>query len=330
MNLTKYSEAGGCGCKIPPNQLTELLKPLNLNSSDDAAVIKESGNLLLLNSLDFQTPIVNDPFTYGQISAANSISDIYAMGGRPLSALSILGFPKEFYDAHSIREIISGAINICKEAGISIEGGHSIYNPQPIFGLSVTGEVLKNHIKIKSSAKAGDLIFLTKPLGTGIISTAHKKDQITPEVLQKGINTMSKLNSIGEIIGQCSYVNSMTDVTGFGLIGHLLEVCTSSKLSAILVQSKIPIIGGVEQLINQCDIITEGGKRNLLSFKNKIKGQLENLTILCDPQTNGGLLITVPPKFEQHFIMLLQENNSDYFKIGHLESSSETHSINIK
>lgn len=337
IRLTQLSDAGGCGCKIPPDMLSDLLqdvlfKPESNNiiagndNNEDAAVVKLSDSEAIIFSNDFFTPIVDDPYDFGKIASCNALSDIYAMGGIPKFALSILGFPKNTISSKIVNQVLKGAKDICNSVGISLVGGHSINNPQPIFGLSVVGFINPQHVKLNSTGKSNDLLYLTKPIGTGIYSTALKKGMLKDDDLEDALNIMSTLNSIGTKIAGLSYVNSLTDVSGYGLIGHLYELCNSSGLQAALDFSIIPVLKNVDYYF-QKGIITSGGKRNLkfykpfISYNNPFKG-----AVLCDPQTNGGLLVTVNPNFQNEFEYFLKNNHlNDFAKpIGRLNSHSKS------
>src|SRR6186713_3162615 len=253
IRLTQYSHGAGCGCKIAPKVLDEILKtnistPDNKNllvgnsSKDDAAVYDLENGMALISTTDFFMPIVDDAFDFGRIAAANSISDVYAMGGKPLLAIAVLGWPVEKLPVELAQRIIEGGRSVCAEAGIPLAGGHSIDSPEPIFGLAVTGIVNKEDLKKNNTAEEGDLIFLTKPLGVGILSTAQKRGLLKEEHLQMMIEQMTTINKIGEALGKLKSVKALTDVTGFGLLGHLTEMCEGSNLNAEIDFSKVPKI----------------------------------------------------------------------------------------
>ena len=308
IKLTQYSHGAGCGCKISPKVLDEILKSnlvlpdndkllVGNNSKDDAAVYDIGNGMALISTADFFMPIVDDAFDFGKIAAANSISDVYAMGGKPLMAIAILGWPVEKLPVESAQKIIEGGRAICKEAGIPLAGGHSIDSPEPIFGLAVTGIVPIKNLKRNNTAQEGDLLFLTKPLGVGILSTAQKRGLLKKEHLQGMIDQMTTLNKIGEELGKIKGVSAMTDVTGFGLLGHLIEMAEGSGLSAEIYYDKIPIAAGVKEYISQ-RIFPDATTRNWSSYGDKVKFEkgvnvMEAFILLPDPQTNGGLLISV-------------------------------------
>lgn len=314
IQLTQYSHGAGCGCKIAPKVLDEILKsnlllPDNKNllvgnsSKDDAAVYDIGNGMALISTTDFFMPIVNDAFDFGRIAAANSISDVYAMGGKPLMAIAILGWPVSKLPIEAAQKIIDGGKFICKEAGIPLAGGHSIDSPEPIFGLAVTGIVPIENLKRNNTAREGDTLFITKPLGVGILATAQKRGQLKVEHLQPMIDQMTSLNKQGEALGKIKGVTAITDVTGFGLLGHLIEMAEGSGLSAELFYNDIPVADGVGDYIAQ-RIFPDATTRNWSSYSEKVKFEkatpekpgvnvMEAFTLLPDPQTNGGLLISV-------------------------------------
>ncbi|HSU28612.1 MAG TPA: selenide, water dikinase SelD [Chitinophagaceae bacterium] len=308
VKLTQFSHGAGCGCKIAPKILDEILKSnLSLpdndkllvgnSSKDDAAVYDLGNGMALISTTDFFTPIVDDPLDFGRIAAANAISDVYAMGGKPLLAVAILGWPIEKLDASVAQKVIEGGRMICKEAGIPLAGGHSIDSPEPIFGLAVTGIVPIENLKKNNNAEEGDHLFITKPLGVGILSTAQKRGLLKEEHVSQMIGQMTSLNKIGEELGKIKGVTAMTDITGFGMLGHLIEMTEGSGLSAELFYDQIPVTTGVREYISQ-RIFPDATTRNWNGYSEKIKFEkgvnvMEAFTLLPDPQTNGGLLISV-------------------------------------
>ena len=307
IKLTQFSHGAGCGCKIAPKVLDEILhnnlgieenKLLVGNSSRDDAAVYDLGNgTALISTTDFFMPIVDDPFEFGRIAAANAISDVYAMGGRPILALAVLGWPVEKIPASIARKVIEGGRSMCGEAGITLAGGHSIDSPEPIFGLAVNGIVQIENLKKNNTAKEGDHIFLTKPIGVGIFSTAMKRNLLKEGDEELLINHLTKLNSIGEHLGKIKEVNALTDVTGFGLLGHLIEMAEGSGLSAEINYNAIPKLNGVEAYLKD-RIVPDATYRNWNSYSSKVgfgKGVnvMEAFNLLPDPQTNGGLLISV-------------------------------------
>jgi len=340
IRLTQYSHGAGCGCKIAPKVLDEILKtnisaPDNKNllvgnsSKDDAAVYDLENGMALISTTDFFMPIVDDAFDFGRIAAANSISDVYAMGGKPLLAIAVLGWPVEKLPVELAQKIIDGGRTICNEAGIPLAGGHSIDSPEPIFGLAVTGIVNKDNLKKNNTAEEGDLIFLTKPLGVGILSTAQKRGLLKEGHLQIMIDQMTTLNKTGELLGKIKGVTAMTDVTGFGLFGHLIEMAEGSGLSAEIYYDKIPVADGVKEYISQ-RIFPDATTRNWSSYSDKIKFEkgvnvMEAFTLLPDPQTNGGLLISVKENAKDEVIGLFKKSGLEKFiePIGKFVSRGE-------
>ncbi len=312
IKLTEYSHGQGCGCKISPkvldtileSSLTEINDPNLLvgnHSRDDAAVYDLGNGEAVISTTDFFMPIVDDPFTFGRIAATNAISDIYAMGGNPLMAIAIFGWPLDKLPAEVGQQVVEGGRSVCQEAGMMLAGGHSIDSPEPIFGLAVTGRVSIKHLKENSKAKVGDKIYLTKPLGIGILTTAQKQKKITLEDEKRAIDTMCQLNDIGTKIATIDGVNAITDVTGFGLGGHLSEVCIGSNVAATINYNKVPILPNIKDyLANGCS--PGGAQRNFDSYGqnlSKINGEVQS--IICDPQTSGGLLIMVADSAQDEF-----------------------------
>ena len=327
IKLTQYSHGAGCGCKIAPSVLDKILhntKPLqefkNLlvgnDTKDDAAVMDIGNGQAIISTTDFFMPIVDDAFDFGRIASANAISDVYAMGGKPLMAVAILGWPVEKIPAELAAKVLEGSREICKQAGIPLAGGHSIDSPEPIFGLAVTGIMPISQLKKNSTAQEGDLLFLTKPIGTGIMGTALKRGLLKEEDYPNWVDTMCRLNTLGEKLGKMEGVNALTDVTGFGLVGHLIEMAEGSGLSAEISNSLVPLLNGIEKYTAQF-CFPDNTTRNLNSYKDKIAEMdgLEFIT-LCDPQTSGGLLVSVAPNAVSKYIDLIKsEGYSDiYFK----------------
>jgi len=318
LRLTELSHGSGCGCKIAPAVLEELLKSdrsktqfknllVGYESKDDAAVFELRDGQCLISTVDFFTPIVDDPFHFGRIAAANALSDVYAMGGSPILATAILGLPVDKIPVDVARQIIDGGRSICDEANIPLAGGHSIDTLEPFFGLSVNGLVDKKNLKKNNTAKAGDLLFITKPIGTGIISSAMKRGKASGKDVQASIEIMSALNRVGEKLGAMEGVHAMTDVTGFGLIGHLNEMAEGSKCSARLNYKRIPLIEGIETYTQQF-IFPDNTYRNWNAYEKKVKGVAGPEFIpLCDPQTSGGLLVTLDPSAEKDFIAMMRD-----------------------
>jgi selenide, water dikinase len=306
--LLQYSHGAGCGCKIAPAVLDEILNGklaipdseqllVGNSSKDDAAVYDMGGDNALISTTDFFLPVVNDAYDFGRIAAANAISDVYAMGGKPIMALAILGWPVEKLPAAEAQRVLDGGRAVCLEAGIPLAGGHSIDSSEPIFGLSVNGLVPKEHLKRNDTAKEGDMIFLTKPLGVGILSTAQKRGILKAEHLEVLIGQLTQLNKAGEALGRIKGVSAMTDVTGFGLLGHLVEMAEGSALSAELYYSKIKITEGAREYLAQ-KAVPDATYRNWNAYSKNTGFEagvnvMEAFSLLPDPQTNGGLLIAV-------------------------------------
>ncbi|HEY0654959.1 MAG TPA: selenide, water dikinase SelD, partial [Chryseosolibacter sp.] len=292
-------------------------------SKDDAAVFDLGDGKCIVSTTDFFMPIVDDPFTFGAIASVNAISDVYAMGGEPLMAIAILGWPINKIPAEVAQGVLEGSRSVCQKAMIPLAGGHSIDCPEPVFGLAVTGKVSKENLKRNDTAKAGSKLYLTKPLGIGIITTAQKKGIVKDEHLKKATETMLTLNSFGAVLGRLPYVNALTDVTGFGLLGHLCEVCEGSGLSAEIKFDSVPRFEFLGQYIQQKS--TPGGTtRNLDSYGSKISPLTdEQKVILADPQTSGGLLISVDENKATEFERVAQENGLKLSAFGRLTPKSK-------
>jgi selenide,water dikinase len=270
-------------------------------SKDDAAVFDLGDGTCVVSTTDFFMPIVDDAFTFGAIASVNAISDVYAMGGEPVMAIAILGWPINKIPPDVARAVLDGSRDVCQKAGIPLAGGHSIDCPEPVFGLAVTGKINKQQLKRNDTATEGSLLYLTKPLGIGIITTAQKKGIVQDEHLKAAIDVMLTLNKPGQLFGKLSYVNAMTDVTGFGLLGHLCEVCEGSGLSAEIEFSKIPRFEFLEGYIEQKSM-PGGTGRNWDSYGQKISPVSDRQkAILADPQTSGGLLVAVDEKQRVQF-----------------------------
>ncbi len=333
IKLSQYSHGAGCGCKISPKVLEEILQHNDISapvkellvgneSRDDAAAYDLGNGMAMISTTDFFMPIVDDAFDFGRIAAANAISDVYAMGGKPLMAIAILGWPVDKLPASLAQQVIEGGRAICREANIPLAGGHSIDSQEPMFGLAVSGIVPIKNLKKNNTAKEGDLLFLTKPLGVGILSTAQKRGLLKEEHLPIMISQMTELNRVGEELGKIRGVTAMTDVTGFGFLGHLIEMTQGSGLSAEIYYEKIPVAEGVREYISQ-RIFPDATTRNWSSYGEKVKFEkgvnvMEAFTLLPDPQTNGGLLISVEPGAVQQVKVLLKAE-----PIGKFMSSRE-------
>jgi len=324
IKLTQYSHGAGCGCKIAPKVLEEILKSnivsprydkliVGNSSNDDAAVYDLGNGKGMVSTTDFFMPVVDDAFDFGRIAAANAISDVYAMGGTPLMAIAILGWPVNKLPLELASRVLEGGRSICEEAGIPLAGGHSIDSTEPIFGLAVSGMVELKNLKKNNSAREGDLLYLTKKLGVGILNTAEKKGVLKQEHIGVAVKQMVKLNKLGAKIATLQGVHAMTDVTGFGLLGHLIEMAEGSGLTARLNYSKVPLIGGLDFYTGQM-CVPDNTFRNWSSYEIKTGGITgDSLFTLCDPQTNGGLLISVKPSLKNEFEKILNEESLEEF-----------------
>jgi len=304
--LTSLSHGGGCGCKIAPGVLSEILKDvpqlplpkellIGIETSDDAAVYQINESQAIVATTDFFMPIVDDPFDFGKIAATNAISDIYAMGGTPLFALALVGMPIKVLSKATIARILEGGAEICREAGIPIAGGHTIDSVEPIYGLVAIGIIDPRQVKSNAAAKPGDVLILGKPLGVGVLSAALKKDLLSAKAYQEMIANTTKLNSAGPDLAKLAGVHALTDVTGFGLAGHTLELAQGSNCTAHIDWKQVPLLSQVQQFADD-GVITGASDRNWLSYGAKVSLP-ENFTkaqeaLLTDPQTSGGLLVS--------------------------------------
>lgn len=334
IKLTEYSHGAGCGCKISPAVLDSILKVTgntiaypNLlvgnSSKDDAAAYDLGNGTSILSTTDFFMPIVDDPYTFGRIAATNAISDIYAMGGKPLMAISILGWPVKVLSADIAGQVIAGGRAVCDDAGIPLAGGHSIDSPEPIFGLAVTGIVDNNRLKQNNKAVPGCELFLTKPLGIGILTTAQKRKKIEPGHIEPAVEAMCTLNKLGAEISALEGVVALTDVTGFGLLGHLVEVCEGSDISAEVYYNEIPLLPNTKKYL-ELDCVPGGTINNYKSYGHNI-GDITNEQkhILCDPQTSGGLLAAVKEESVQAFLEITKTHGLSIKSIGKTVEAGE-------
>lgn len=337
--LTEYSHGAGCGCKISPKILDTMLKSklkfsdprllVGNSSKDDAAAYDLGDGSAVLSTTDFFMPIVDDAFDFGRIAATNAISDIYAMGGNPLLAIAILGWPVNKLPPELAQQVLEGARHTCKEAGIMLAGGHSIDAPEPIFGLAVTGRVLINELKRNDTAQAGDRLYLTKPLGVGILTTAQKQKKLLPQHATIARDSMVQLNRIGQQFAGVAGVHAMTDITGFGLLGHLLEMCEGSGVCAAIDSLSVPVLPQVADYIKQ-GCIPGGSERNFASYGGKVSALTpEQQVLLCDPQTSGGLLVAVSPDAEAALIHLAVAHDIALTQIGELTPARKGHVIQV-
>jgi len=330
IKLTQYSHGAGCGCKISPAILDKILHSpipsapdarllVGNDKRDDAAVFDLGNGTALISTTDFFMPIVDDPYDFGRIAAANAISDVYAMGGKPVLAIAILGWPIEKLAPEIAQRVLEGGRAVCAEAGITLAGGHSIDCPEPVFGLSVNGLVEIHHLKQNSTGIAGCRLYLTKALGVGILSTAQKRGLLRAEDAAIALKSMVTLNKPGEWFGKLKSVRAMTDVTGFGLLGHLVEMCEGSGLSAVIEYEKIPVISSLPEYLRQ-NCFPGGTQRNWESYGKKIgEVTVEQRFVLADPQTSGGLLVAVVEEGVDEFEKLLQDNGLTAKPFGWLE-----------
>ena len=335
VRLTQYSHGGGCGCKIAPSVLSEILSGLpqagmfpdllvGLESSDDAAVYRLNDTQAIIATTDFFMPIVDDAHDFGRIAATNALSDIYAMGGQPILALAVVGMPIDKLPLETIQQIMAGGAAVCQTAGIPIAGGHSIDSPEPIYGLVALGIAHPDKIKRNDKAQAGDVLILGKPLGVGVLSAALKKGELSAEGYQQMVAVTTQLNLTGTALANIAGVNAMTDVTGFALLGHLLEICRGSHLQAQLEFNRIPFIDIALQLAKD-GYATGAGARNWASYGDQVTLGTEitewQRKLLCDPQTSGGLLVSCAPESVE---TVLAAFNADGFSnaaiIGHLQA----------
>jgi len=342
IKLTSFSHGGGCGCKIAPGVLAEILKNsknflvppqllVGIENSDDAAVYKLNEEQALIATTDFFMPIVDDPFDFGRIAATNAISDVYAMGGTPIMALALVGMPINQLPLEVIASVLKGGESICEEAGIPIAGGHTIDSVEPIYGLVVLGLVHPSKVKRNDAAKTGDKLILGKGLGVGILSAALKKGLLNEVGYATMIRTTTQLNKPGAALANMAGIGAVTDVTGFGLLGHLLEVARGSKLSAHLTMSAIPLLDQVLDLANQ-GCITGASGRNWAAYGNDIalpdSISLIQQQILCDPQTSGGLLVSARPEAAGEVLKLFHQSGfPSAAVIGELRKPTSAHHI---
>jgi len=340
IKLTQYSHGAGCGCKISPAVLDKILhNPLAFQPNprllvgndkrDDAAVLDLGNGTALIATTDFFMPIVDDAYDFGRIASANAISDVYTMGGKPILAIAILGWPIDKLPPETAQKVLEGSRAVCAEAGITLAGGHSIDCPEPVFGLAVNGLVNIPQLKQNSTATIGCHLYLTKALGVGILSTAQKKGLLSPEDAAIALKSMVTLNKLGEVFGQLESVKAMTDVTGFGLLGHLSEMCEGSGLSAVLEFERVPVIASLPYYLNlQC--FPGGTQRNWNSYGHKVSPLTnQQKYILADPQTSGGLLVAVSAESATDFEAFMSKQGYDFRSIGYLKKPDGGHLISV-
>ncbi|CCH02486.1 selenide, water dikinase [Fibrella aestuarina BUZ 2] len=334
VKLTQYSHGAGCGCKIAPKVLDRILHAqtagpasasqvfsallVGNDARDDAAVMDIGNGDAIISTTDFFMPIVDDAFDFGRIASANAISDVYAMGGQPIMAIAILGWPIDKLTPEIAGQVIAGSRAICAEAGIPLAGGHSIDCPEPVFGLAVTGRVRIDQLKQNNTATEGCRLYLTKPLGVGILTTAQKKGILQPDHADLAPRQMAQLNSFGAVLGTLPYVKALTDVTGFGLLGHLVEMAEGSGLSATVSFDDVPRLAVIDTYLAQ-NSIPGGTHRNWDSYGHKIADLTDQQRfVLADPQTSGGLLIAVAPDSTTEFERVAAENGFSLKSFGEL------------
>ena len=322
IRLTEFSHGGGCGCKIAPAVLSEILAstPLRtlpkdllvgIETSDDAAVYRLNERQAIIATTDFFTPIVDDPFDFGRIAATNALSDVYAMGGQPIFALALVGMPLGKLPIEAIQRIVEGGESVCASAGIPIAGGHSIDTLEPIYGLVAIGVVHPDRVKRNSSARAGDVLILGKPLGVGILSAALKKGKLASDGYQQMLATTTQLNTPGMKLAELPGVHAMTDVTGFGLAGHLLEMCRGSSLGAAVRFDDLPVLEDALTWARQ-GVATGASARNWAGYGHEVNCPAEladwKRNLLSDPQTSGGLLVACAPEVADQVVGIFKSD----------------------
>ena len=334
IKLTQYSHGAGCGCKISPAVLDKILHSTTTytpdarllvgnDKRDDAAVLDLGNGNALISTTDFFMPIVDDAFDFGRIASANAISDVYAMGGKPVLAIAILGWPIDKLPPEVAQRVLEGSRAVCAQAGITLAGGHSIDCPEPVFGLAVNGMVQVSQLKQNSTATEGCRLYLTKALGVGILSTAQKRGLLQPDDAAIALKSMTMLNSLGEVFGAMDAVKAMTDVTGFGLLGHLSEMCEGSGVSAVIDYSKVPVVASIPQYLEQ-NCFPGGTGRNWASYGHKISLLTDQQRyILADPQTSGGLLVAVTEDGVAEFEAVLLQHGVPAQSFGYLTQKTE-------
>ena len=340
MRLTQYSHGSGWACKLAPSELAQVLKQfeqhkalksenliVGLENPDDGGVINV-GDTKIIQTVDFFTPILDNPYDWGRVAAANSLSDIYAMGGEPVSALQLVCWPRDEISFDVLAEVINGGLDIMAEAGCTVIGGHSIDDKEPKYGFSVTG-VIKDNPILNNNILDKDKLFITKPLGIGIIATAIKKEVASDNEILEATNIMASLNKKAMEFAKDYKANAITDVTGFGLLGHLSEMLKGSKLSATIYSEKVPVINGVEELLEK-DIFPSGSKRNLESIRDKLIFDIDNkkIQIFSDAQTSGGLLISLPNNVNIESKEVKEKYGIDVWEIGEI-TTQYNEKINI-
>ena len=333
IRLTQYSHGAGCGCKIAPDVLSQILGRQDQSAQDlfpsllvgndtrdDAAAVRLDDGKVVLSTTDFFMPIVDDPYDFGRIAATNAISDIYAMGGTPIMAIAILGWPVGLLAPDIANQVVQGGRDVCHSLGFALAGGHSIDAPEPIFGLAVTGVVAEHCLKKNNAAREGDLLLLTKPLGIGIHTTAEKQAKLSAEHAGMATALMCQPNDIGATLSALDGIHAMTDVTGFGLAGHLIEICEGAQLTAFLKMSEVPELPALNDYIAM-GCVPGGTERNHVAYQTQLPPlSLHEKAILCDPQTSGGLLIAVASNTLRETQQLLINHGLPASVIGELSA----------
>ncbi len=329
LRLTSFSHGGGCGCKIAPGVLADILKNSNrmpvppqllvgIETADDAAVYQLNDEQALVATTDFFMPIVDDPYDFGRIAATNAISDVYAMGGTPIMALALVCMPIDRLPVETIRGILEGGESVCAAAGIPIAGGHTIDSVEPIYGLVVMGIVHPKNVKKNSDAKAGDKLILGKPLGVGVLSAALKQEKLSADGYAAMIANTTKLNVSGRTLSAMPGVHALTDVTGFGLLGHALEMCRGARVSARISMKDVPLIEGVADLAAQ-GMVTGASGRNWAGYGRDVRLGAAvtdvHKALLTDPQTSGGLLISCAPEAADEVLATLRRDGFDSARV---------------
>ena len=331
--LTQYAKASGCGCKIQPAILQEMLEGITVGSQgrllvgnnfgDDCSVYDLGNGQYLLQTVDFFTPLVNDPFVFGKAAATNALSDIWAMGGKPIMANAVLGWPVDVLPVTVAKQVILGGVEACKEAGIPLAGGHSIDSPEPMFGLSVTGLVDATQLKTNAGARVGDFLYLTKPLGIGMLAAAHKRGLSNLEQDRELFRWITLSNVLGSKISEINGVHAMTDITGFGLLGHALEMCVASGVGMELYAEKLPKIEAALSLAQQF-VLPDNAMRNWNAYQHRVElTDQDAFAWMVDPQTSGGLLVAVDPRNNEEFLDCCSINHTQAWPIGKVIDPSE-------
>lgn len=338
IRLTQYSHGAGCGCKIAPDVLSRILGRdseatatalfpdllVGHQSHDDAAAVRLDDDHVILSTTDFFMPIVDDPYDFGRIAATNAISDIYAMGGTPIMAIAILCWPVSELPAEAANRVVQGGRDVCAALGFPLAGGHSIDAPEPIFGLAVTGTADPAHLKRNDAAQNGDCLILTKPLGIGILTTAEKQNKLQAEHIGLAAEVMCQPNDVGAALAYQAGVHALTDVTGFGLAGHLLEMCEGAGLSATLDLTNLPELAGVSAYV-EAGCVPGGTHRNYDAYRQHLPSmEARTRALLCDPQTSGGLLISAAPSAIKAVQSILQARGLPHHVIGALQAASHS------